>query len=53
MRASRHAAGAATSQRRGRDIRREADVIMSLGCAKTLDLGTDYVKTGVGKRDAG
>jgi hypothetical protein len=53
MRASPHAAGAATSHSRGRDIRREADVIMGPGCAKTLAVGTDYAKWGVGKRDAG
>jgi hypothetical protein len=38
---------------RGRDIRREADVIVGLGRAKTLAVGLDYAKRGVGKRDAG
>jgi hypothetical protein len=53
MRASPHTAGAATSHSRGRDIRREADVIMGLGCAKTLAPGTEDAQRGVGKRDAG
>jgi hypothetical protein len=45
--------GAASLPSRGCDIRREADVIMGVGRAKTLTLGADYAKRGVGKRDAG